>query len=285
VIVILAVVLAGGLFLTVGRTNRANGGLASAPVIVPPEPGRVPSLFIVGDSTAHYDDRRGWADRVDVYFDPNLVTVANRSLAGRSSRSYQEQGAWDRVLAELKPGDFMILQFGHNDGSRLDKRPDRGDLNGIGNKTKKINWPEGRTTIVHTFGWYMTKYITEAKAKGANPIVLSLTLRYKWKDGKILRDPENYGKWAEQVAKAQNAFFIDLNTIIADKYDQMGEEKVKEYFPGLSEQDDVHTSKEGAQMNAALVISGLKTLKDFPLCKCLSAKGRSIDAHVVARVN
>jgi rhamnogalacturonan acetylesterase len=280
-ILILRLIVVAGLILAATRVIHGGGDSVYAPVIVPCETGRVPTLFIVGDSTAHYSDRRGWADRVDVYFDPNLVKVENRALAGRSSRSFQEEGAWDRVLAELKPGDFMIVQFGHNDAARLDKRPERGTLPGIGEKTRKINWPEGQTHVVHTFGWYMTKYITEAKAKGANPIVLSTTLRDHWKHGRIIRDPENYGKWVAQVARAQNVIFIDLNTIIAERYDRMGEEQVKAYFPGLPE-DDVHTSKEGAQVNAALVISGLKSVKDLPLCKGLSARGQSVGAYVAA---
>jgi lysophospholipase L1-like esterase len=281
IVLILAIAVVGGLFLSIGLVNRMAGKSVWAPVIIPPAPGRVPTLFIVGDSTAHYSDRRGWADRVSVYFDPNLVTVANRALAGRSSRSYQEEGAWDRVLAELQPGDFVIFQFGHNDSSRLDKRPDRATLPDIGKRTRNVKLPSGETRIVHTFGWYMTKYVAEAKAKGANPIVLSLTLRNYWKKGKIERDPEEYGKWASEIAESENVTFIDLNSIIADKYDRLGEEQVKAFFP----EDDVHTSKEGAQLNAGLVVSGLKTLKDFPLCKCLSAKGRAIDAHIVVRAN
>ena len=281
VIVVVAVIVAlGVLFLATGWVNHGGDESASTPAIIPMlPPGQLPTLFIVGDSTAHYDDRRGWADRVGVYFDPNLVTVVNRALAGRSSRSYQKEGAWDKVLAELRSGDFVILQFGHNDAARLDKRPDRATLPDIGKKTKKITLPSGEKEIVHTYGWYMTKYITEAKARGAIPIVLSLTLRNHWKNGKIERDPEEYGKWAAQVAKAQNVTFIDLNSIIADKYDRLGEEAVKAFFPD----DDVHTSKDGAQLNAALVVSGLRALKDYPLCKYLSPQGLAIDAHVPAR--
>lgn len=278
--IVIPVVCVGAASLVImNQVHRGHGHSVYAPVIVAPAPGRLPTLFIVGDSTAHYDDRRGWGDRVGVYFDPNQVTVVNRALAGRSSRSYQEEGAWDKVLAALQPGDFVILQFGHNDASELDKRPERGTLPDLGKKTAVATLPSGEKRVVHTFGWYMTKYIVEAKAKQANPIVLSLTLRNLWKDGKIERDPEQYGKWAAEVARNENVTFIDLNSIIADKYDRLGEEAVKAFFP----EDNVHTSREGAQLTAALVISGLKTLKDFPLCKCLSAKGQVIDAHVVAR--
>ncbi len=275
-ILVPAVVLAGVALVAARQAHARREQAAYAPVLIPPAPGRIPTLFVVGDSTAHYDDLRGWGDRFAGYFDPNLVTVINRARAGRSSRSYQEEGAWDQVLAELQPGDFVILQFGHNDASRLDKRPDRATLPEYGKRTRTITLPSGETRVVHTFGWYLTKYITDAKAKGANPIVLSLTLRNHWKNGRIERDPEEYGKWAALVAHKENVTFIDHNTLIADKYDRLGEEKVQAFFLD----DDVHTSKEGAGMNAALVIAGLKGLKDFPLCRCLSAKGRAIDAAV-----
>jgi lysophospholipase L1-like esterase len=273
-----AVVVAGVLLLTLGRTKHAHALSFCAPRIVRPAAGRIPTLFIVGDSTAHYDNMRGWADRCSRYFDPNRVTVINRSLAGRSSRSYREEGAWRKVLDELRPGDFVILQFGHNDASRVDKRPDRATLPGLGRRTTTVVLASGETRVVHTFGWYMTQYVAEAKAKGANPIVLSLTLRNHWKDGRIERDPEDYGAWAAEVARRERVTFVDLNTIIADQYDRMGEAAVNAYFP----EDDVHTSKDGAQTTASLVISGLKTLGDFPLCGCLSEKGRAIGTYTAS---
>ena len=85
--------------------------------------------------------------------------------------------------------------------------------------------------------------------------------RNQFKDGKVLRADLSFGKWAAEVAKEENAFFIDLNKISGDKYDAMGPEKVKAFFPG----DHTHTNLEGAKLNAQSVIEGIIALKDCQL--------------------
>src|SRR3954463_8372489 len=83
---------------------------------------KLPTLFIVGDSTVHNGTRGqvGWGEPGAAFFDPAQVRVVNRAIGGRSSRTFQTEGRWDKVLAELKPGDFVLIQFGHNDGGPLD---------------------------------------------------------------------------------------------------------------------------------------------------------------------
>jgi lysophospholipase L1-like esterase len=103
--------------------------------------------------------------------------------------------------------------------------------------------------------------VKDTKNKDGIPIVLSMVPRNEWKDGKVLRANETFGKWAKEVAEQEGAFFIDLNQITADKYDQMGPDKVKAFFPG----DHTHTNKEGAMTNAASVVEGLKQIKNCPL--------------------
>src|SRR4030088_486448 len=76
----------------------------------------LPTLFIVGDSTARNQADLGWGDHFAHYFDTTKINIANRARAGRSSRSYYNEGLWANVLAEMKPGDFVLLQMGHNDG-------------------------------------------------------------------------------------------------------------------------------------------------------------------------
>ena len=82
----------------------------------------LPTIFVVGDSTARNKADLGWGDHFAHYFDLTKVNVANRAIAGRSARSYMNEGAWDKVLAEMKPGDYVLLQWGHNDGggARID---------------------------------------------------------------------------------------------------------------------------------------------------------------------
>jgi lysophospholipase L1-like esterase len=101
--------------------------------------------------------------------------------------------------------------------------------------------------VVHTFGWYMRKYIADIRAKGATPIVLSLTVRNIWKDGKVERGPGNYSPWSAEIAKAEGVALVDVTNAVADQYEKMGPEKVKEIFP----QDHTHTSAVGADLVAS----------------------------------
>jgi lysophospholipase L1-like esterase len=236
---------------------------------------QLPTVFVIGDSTASNSDRRGWADPFADYFDPAKINVVNRARAGRSSRTFVDEGLWEAVRNELKPGDFVLIQFGHNDGGPPDKDKARGSLPGVGDDSQEFTMPDGKKETVYSFGWYMRKFITEAKAKGATPIVLSPTVRNIWADGKVERSLGHYGEWSADVAKATGVAFVDHSSAIADAYEKLGEEKVKAFFP----QDHTHTSPEGADLNASLVVAGLKGLTNSPLVSYLSAKGKAIDPY------
>ena len=241
--------------------------LAAASVL-----GQTPTIYIAGDSTASNVEQRGWGDAFGAYFDSSKVSVANRARAGRSSRTFLTEGLWDKVSADLKPGDFVLLQFGHNDGGPLDTGRARGSLPGLGEETREITMPDGKKELVHTFGRYMRKFIAETRAKGATPIVLSLTVRNIWKDGKVERGSGNFSKWAAEIAKAEKIAFIDVTNIVAGQYDRMGEEKVKALFST----DHTHTSPEGADRNAAAIVAGWKAT--LP-AGWLSAKGTAVAAY------
>jgi rhamnogalacturonan acetylesterase len=239
-----------------------------------PAAGRTPRLYIIGDSTVKNgsgkgaDGLWGWGDPISAYFDKSKITVVNRALGGRSSRTYYTEGLWERVLTDLKPGDFVLMQFGHNDGGPLSGPKARASIKGNGDETQEVTDARtGKKETVHSYGWYIRKYVSDAKAKGATPIVLSPIPRNMWKEGKVLRASKDYGKWAEEAAKAQGAAFVDLNELIAKKYDELGADKVKGFFPG----DHTHTNLAGARFNARTVVEGLKGLKDCPLCDDLAA--------------
>lgn len=229
-----------------------------------------PTLFIIGDSTVKTptEGQQGWGDPIAELFDQKKIRVENRARGGRSSRTFQTEGLWDQILAELKPGDFVLMQFGHNDaGAVNDTSRARGTLKGTGEETEEIdNLLTKKHEVVHTFGWYMRKYIDDTKAKGATPIVLSPVPRNNWKDGKVVRNAATYGGWAAEVAKSRGVFFIDLNEIIAKQYEALGQEKVsKEFFFN----DQTHTSPAGARLNAESVVAGLRQLKKCKLTKFL----------------
>lgn len=226
-----------------------------------------PTVYIIGDSTVRNTGKgqAGWGTYLIDFLDSNRVSVSNQAMAGRSTRTFIKEGRWEKVLSTLKPGDFVLMQFGHNEGSRPDtsRAGYRGVLRGISDTTVTLTWKDGTKETVHTYGAYLCRFIKEAKAKGATPIVISMIPRNQFKDGKVLRADKDYGKWAKEVATLEQVPFVDLNKITGDKYDEMGPEKVKAFFPG----DHTHTNEAGAKLNAASVAEGLKMQKDLALTK------------------
>src|SRR5438094_4577841 len=117
----------------------------------------------------------------------------------------------------MKSGDFVLIQFGHNDAGAInDATRARGSLPGLGEETEEIdNLQTKKHEVVRTFGWYMRKMIADTKAKGATPIVLSLTVRSIWKDSKVERGSGRYSQWAEEIAKSNHVQFVDVTTMMA----------------------------------------------------------------------
>ena len=229
----------------------------------------IPTLFLIGDSTVNTPtkDQQGWGDPIAAFFDKTKIKVENKARGGRSSRTFITEGLWDQVLEKIKPGDFVLMQFGHNDGGAInDASRARGSIRGTGEETEEIdNLITKKHEIVHSYGWYLRKYISDAKAKGATIIVLSPVPRNNWKQGKIVRAVKSYGKWAQESALTSGVLFIDLHEIIALRYEEIGEEKIKPQF--FTPADDTHTSPAGARLNAECVVMGLinceNTLKYF----------------------
>lgn len=246
------------------------------------DPGK-PALFLIGDSTVRNGDASGsngqwgWGEPLTHLFDSAKLSVINRAIGGRSSRTFLTEGRWDKVLAELQPGDFVMMQFGHNDGGELFKsdRP-RGSIKGTGEEVQEgVVELTGKSEVVHSFGWYMRKYIRETKAKGATPIVCSLVPRKIWKDGKIERGSSSYGGWAAEAARAEGALFIDLNDIVALRYEALGPQSVD----GLFGDEHTHTNAKGAQLNANAVVEGLKRLSPNPLAPYLASPSPSYNVR------
>jgi lysophospholipase L1-like esterase len=237
-----------------------------------------PTLFLIGDSTVRHgvngngdeDGRWGWGSFLHNLFDTTKVAVENRALGGTSSGSFVTIGLWDKTLAKIKPGDFVMMQFGHNDNGAI-------TIRGNGDDTLHRKDPKtGKEVVVHSFGWNIRKYIRETKAKGATPIVCSLVPRNRWKDGKVIRDDHAHGEWARMAAEQEGVAFVDLNTLIADHYDKIGQEQVlASYF---TSKDPVHTIEGGAKRSAALVVEGLKALKNNPLKAYLLEKPADMTA-------
>lgn len=220
-----------------------------------------PTFFIIGDSTVKNGQGKGggglwgWGDFIAPYFDTSKIKIENDALGGTSSRTFQNK-LWDGILGKVEKGDFVIMQFGHNDSSPLDDTARaRGTISGTGDDSKEIFNPiTQQNEVVHTYGWYMRKFADDVLAKGAIPIICSPIPRNDWKDGKVSRSTNSYAKWAAEVAKSEGAYFVDLNNLVAAKYEEMGADKVKPFFPG----DHTHTNIDGAKLNAELVVQSLK---------------------------
>jgi rhamnogalacturonan acetylesterase len=217
-----------------------------------------PTLYMVGDSTMHNNDKElwGWGTTIADQLDLSKINVVNSATAGRSTRTFVKEGRWAKVDSALKPGDYVIMGFGHNEGSKPDttKGGYRGVLKGIGEDSVVLNWAKGPETV-HSYGWYFRKFIRDTKAKGATPIVVSMIPRREWdKEGKIILANKDYGLWAKQIAEQEGVAFVDVNTITAEKYNKLTRDEVFALFGT----DHTHTNKAGAVINAQSFVDGLK---------------------------
>lgn len=262
-----------------------------------------PTIFVLGDSTARNSARgkngepcAGWGTPLADYFDAEKVSVANVAHAGQSSRTYFTiQGDWPSVLPRIKPGDFVLLVFGINDGAAPPNG--RGSLPGIGDETVEVKRPDGSVEIAHTYGWYMSTMATLAREKGARVTFLTVTTRDIWtnpngvefragvpnkpvpadhdpKLDRIERGTGNgrYTQWTKELGRKLRLPVLDLTNLCADKYEAMGREKVDLFYS-----DHNHTYVPGADFIAATIVSGLKAFKDSPYVALLSEKGKALE--------
>jgi rhamnogalacturonan acetylesterase len=238
----------------------------------------LPTLFIAGDSTAAagIPSRRGWAAILVDYFDTSKVNLVNQAEGGARFNSYLAQGNWTKLTNAVKPGDFVVIEFGHNNGPLAGIGEETQILPGLGNSPSKL---------VHTHGWYLRKFITDVRAKGGIPIVSTITLRNKWTEGKVERLKEllpgsgGMSDWSRQVAAAEKALLVDHGNIIGDIYDKLGKDEVAKFFDGT---EYLHTNTAGAIVNAEAFIAGLKGLAGMPLVDFLNEKGKAIKAYAPA---
>ena len=231
-----------------------------------------PVVFITGDSTVKNEDKDengmwGWGSQAYTVFDENKVTCVNCAKAGRSTRTYLNEGRWDQVYNSLQPGDYVLIQFGHNDIGPIDSQRMRGTIPGTSDSTHVYRMKDsGNYELVYTFGWYLKKFIQDVREKGATPILVSLTPRNEWKDGKIERRNDSYGKWYREVAQETGVQLVDVHNITADYLDKVcgSKDKAMAYY----NHDHTHTSLLGAKTNAQSIATGL-TVVGSPLADCL----------------
>lgn len=223
-----------------------------------------PVLFTIGDSTVKNKDNDendmwGWGSVIGELFDTDRISIENKAFPGRSARTFLDEGRWDKIYNALQPGDYVLMQFGHNDAGDINVGKARAELPGAGPESKVFKMEKtGKNKVIYTFGWYLRKFILDCKEKGAIPVVISHTPRNKFDNGIIESNRDSFGKWTKQVADEMGVTFIDLNTITGEKLQQMADEK------GLKEvtrhfcKDHTHSSKTGARLNARGIAESLK---------------------------
>lgn len=239
-----------------------------------PAAGTLPTLWIAGDSTVRSNaPMRGWGQDLSRFFAPASINVVNRAIGGRSSRTFYTEGRWQAIVDELKAGDWVLIQFGHNDVGRPDASSKfRGSVKGIGDETETVTKPDGSTEVVRSFGWYLKTFVRTARAKGAN-VVLCSPIPHKDFDaqGRLVRDWAQWREWIAACAKSEGAYYVDLCELITRRYEKMPREEIEAFFADKR----THTSEAGALFNARVLVSGLRALPGAPLDHALSDEGKS----------
>lgn len=201
----------------------------------------VPTLFVAGDSTVTDQPREpgaSWGQMLPRWFKP-AIAVANHAESGETMKSFITELRLDKILSVLKRGDFLLLQFGHNDS--------------------KANWPQTYAEAGTTYNAYLKVFIAEARRRGATPILVSPVQRRQFgPDGKIRNSHGDYPAAVAQVAKEENVPFIDLAAISATFYETLGPEKSPLAF-SAGGRDVTHHNNYGAYELAKAVVAGLRT--------------------------
>lgn len=216
----------------------AMPALAAAPVR---------QVFIAGDSTAsgygpERAPREGWGQQLQTYLDAGYV-VRNHAKSGRSARSFVEEGWFDGIARELRQGDVLLIQFGHNDAKQ--EAPER--------------YNEPRTA----FPQWLMRYVDLARSKGATPILITPVARRKFDHGQLLDTHGLYAQAVRDLAAREQLGLIDLTASSMDWLRALGEAGSTSYYmhvPEQNQQDDTHFQHRGAVMVACLVVAGWKQL-------------------------
>lgn len=214
-----------------------------------------PVVYIASDSTAQsynasYAPQQGWGYYLGNYF-TNAVTVSNHSIAGRSSKSFYDNGRLQTILDSMKAGDYMIVDFGINDGAYNKEERYAPCCGFVDNPT------------YGSFEYYMEFYIEGAKAKGGTPILMSPTLSIKNAQQPFSAGYRNIDTACRQLAQKYNVPYFDLSAAMASSFNNMAYNTVYGYYLGSATSngtDFTHFTETGAQAVAKIVSDGIKGL-------------------------
>lgn len=225
------------------------------------------TIFTIGDSTManknlqNDNQERGWAQMLGGFFS-DRIEIDNHAQNGRSSKSFIDEGRWDKVLKKIKKGDYVFIQFGHNDEKKDVKR---------------------HTIPGSTFDENLKKFVNETRAKGGIPVLFNSIVRRNFfnpdqqnqpdslqqQEGEILYDTHGgYVITPEKVAKELNVPFINANKITHDLVQSLGPDKSKNLFMWIAPEsnlchpkglkDNTHLNVQGARIIAGLLVDEIK---------------------------
>lgn len=242
-------------YLRTEWTEEPIAEVYAPPAELPTEPVGDTTIYIAGDSTvqtyrASYAPQQGWGAYLGDYFTEG-VTVSNHAIAGRSSKSFYDNGRLDTILDAIQPGDYLLVQFAINDSAASNAEryaPTCGSVPGT----------EG------SYEYYMAKYIEGAEAKGATPVLVTTVIGLKaYSNGKFVNSYTNYCDACKMLADYYQIPCIDLNSLMVEHYNSIGYDAAYNYHlisTELSETDMTHFTETGANAVAGLVANAVKEL-------------------------
>ncbi|EUC62809.1 GDSL-like lipase/acylhydrolase [Rhizoctonia solani AG-3 Rhs1AP] len=215
-----------------------------------------PSFYLVGDSTmashSASEGIQGWGVKIPAYLEN--ITVVNKAVSGRSARSYWREGKWAAVQASLVSGDYVIIEFGHNDGGSP-STSDRASVVGEGTATETVTLSDGTVETVYTWPTYVGWMIDGAKSKGATPIISAQTPNNPYENSDtIVNSPPRFVGYAKNIATSKGVPYVDHFAATISLYTKLGKTVTESYFP----LDHTHTNDAGADQVAWAFLSGLK---------------------------
>ena len=206
--------------------------------------GHKTTLYLVGDSTCATKDldkqnpERGWGHMLQPFFDSS-VAVSNHARNGRSTRSFRDEGLWDNMIGRVGKGDYVFIQFGHNDPKE-----------------------DNRFSSPEQYAENLRAYVREVRERGATPVLLTPIVRRKWVDGVLTDTHGDYPAQMKRVADEERVTLIDMESVTREWVASLGDEGSKSCFmwvePGTcplhpdGRQDDTHLNVRGARIVAAM---------------------------------
>jgi lysophospholipase L1-like esterase len=204
------------------------------------EPVAVPTIFLAGDSTVtdqRSEPAASWGQMLPALFGPD-VAVANHAESGETLKSFVTELRFDKLLSQIKAGDWLLIQFGHND--------------------QKAQWPQTYADPQITYPAWLRAYIAEARRRGARPVLVTSPERRNYEGGKVRRTLAEYGEAARKVAHEENVPLIDLQERTVALYEALGETEAARLFNDGGA-DRTHHNNPGAWFLARAVAADIAT--------------------------